>query len=84
MQILHESEIISHSFSISPPWYRSIIAYFLYIIFLGLSVWIVGKIQAKRSLSKAENERRERGFRGGKTNSGKYACLKRFLEVLRV
>ena len=63
---LNESEIISHSFSINPPWYRSLIAYFFYIIFLGLSVWIVGKIQAKRSLSKAENERREKDLEEAK------------------
>ena len=63
---LNESEIITHSFIISPPWYRSFFAYFIYIIIAGLSVWFFGKIQAKRSLSKAENERREKDLEEAK------------------
>lgn len=63
---LNESEIITHSFIISPPWYRSFFAYLIYIIIAGLSVWFFGKIQAKRSLSKAENERREKDLEEAK------------------
>ena len=63
---LNESEIINHSFSISPPWYRSFIAYFIYVIIAGLSVWFFGKVQAKRSLNKAENERREKDLEEAK------------------
>ena len=63
---LNESEIITHSFTISPPWYRSFFAYFIYVIIAGLSIWLFGKIQAKRSLSKAENERREKDLEEAK------------------
>ena len=62
----NESEIVTHKFSISPPWYRSYIAYFLYLVIIGISVWLFGKLQAKRSLSKAENERREKDLEEAK------------------
>ena len=62
----NESEIVTHKFSISPPWYRSYIAYFLYLVIIGISVWLFGKLQAKRSLGKAENERREKDLEEAK------------------
>ena len=62
----NESEIATHPFSINPPWYRSYIAYFLYVIIIAFFVWLFGKLQAKRSLSKAENERREKDLEEAK------------------
>ena len=62
----NESKIITHSFSITPPWYRSYIAYILYVIIIVFFVWLFGKLQAKRSLSKAENERREKDLEEAK------------------
>ncbi len=62
----NESKIITYPFSISPPWYRSFIAYFLYVTIIAFFVWLFGKLQAKRSLSKAENERREKDLEEAK------------------
>ena len=62
----NESEIVTHKFSINPPWYRSYIAYFLYVVIIAISIWLFGKLQAKRSLSKAENERREKDLEEAK------------------
>ena len=62
----NESEILTHKFSINPPWYRSYIAYLLYVIIIAISIWLFGKLQAKRSLSKAENERREKDLEEAK------------------
>ena len=42
---LNESEIITHSFTISPPWYRSFFAYIIYVIIAGLSVWFLVKFK---------------------------------------
>ena len=45
-------------FKISPPWYRSIWAYGLYLLMLIISFLQFGKYQAKKSFQKAENERK--------------------------
>ena len=45
-------------FKISPPWYRSIWAYGLYLLLLIISFLQFGKYQAKKSSLKAENERK--------------------------
>jgi hypothetical protein len=45
-------------FKISPPWYRSIWAYSLYLLLLIISFLQFGKYQAKKSFQKAENERK--------------------------
>lgn len=52
------SQETSLSFNISPPWYRSILAYICYLILLTLSFIQFGKYQAKKSLKKAEDERK--------------------------
>ena len=62
----NESEIESFLFSISPPWYRSYLAYFIYVLFIAALIWFFGKYQAKRSLAKAENERREKDLEEAK------------------
>ncbi len=46
------------SFTILPPWYRSIFAYLLYLIFLIFSFIQFGKYQSRKSFQKAENERK--------------------------
>ncbi len=54
----HVSEETSVKFKISPPWYRTI---FAYLVYLGLLVYmfiLFGKYQAKKSRGKAEDERR--------------------------
>ena len=45
-------------FRISPPWYRSIWAYLIYLLTLIYSFILFGKYQAKKSFQKAENERK--------------------------
>jgi hypothetical protein len=45
-------------FKISPPWYRSIWAYGMYLLLLILAFLQFGKYQAKKSFQKAENERK--------------------------
>ena len=54
----HVSEETNVKFKISPPWYRTI---FAYLVYLGLLVYLFilfGKYQAKKSRGKAEDERR--------------------------
>jgi hypothetical protein len=54
----HVSDETSVKFKISPPWYRTILAY---LVYLGLLVYLFilfGKYQAKKSRGKAEDERR--------------------------
>ncbi|MEK9613551.1 MAG: SpoIIE family protein phosphatase [Flavobacteriaceae bacterium] len=60
------SELVSYSFSILPPWYRTYLAYFVYLLLGAFFIWIFGKFQAKRSLSKAENDRREKDLEEAK------------------
>ena len=54
----NESEVISFSFTILPPWYRTYAAYAGYIFLLVFGFRSFGKYQAKKSLEKADNERR--------------------------
>lgn len=54
----HVSKEASVKFKISPPWYRTI---FAYLVYLGLLVYLFilfGKYQANKSRGKAEDERR--------------------------
>lgn len=46
------------AFKISPPWYRTIWAYGLYLLLLALAFLQFGKYQAKKSFLKAENDRK--------------------------
>lgn len=52
-----ESNEATFSFRIRPPWYRSILAYFLYVVAAALIVWRIVKWYTKRLV--AENERLE-------------------------
>ena len=54
----NKSDFISFNFSILPPWYRTVYAYTLYLFTLLFGFWSFGKYQAKKSLEKADNERR--------------------------
>ena len=54
----NESEFISYSFTILPPWYRTYAAYASYLILLAFGFRAFGKYQAKKSLEQADNERR--------------------------
>lgn len=44
----NESEIGTYSFIITPPWYRTILAYVIYVIFGLLAVWIIVKLYTRR------------------------------------
>jgi sigma-B regulation protein RsbU (phosphoserine phosphatase) len=48
----------SYKLTILPPWYRTYFAYISYILFLIFGFRSFGRYQAKKSLEKAENERR--------------------------
>jgi len=54
----HVSEEASVKFKISPPWYRTIFAYLVYLGMLGYLFVLFGKYQANKSRGKAEDERR--------------------------
>jgi serine phosphatase RsbU (regulator of sigma subunit)/ligand-binding sensor domain-containing protein len=43
-----ESSEAAYSFKILPPWYRTIIAYILYVILLGVFIWAVVKYNTRR------------------------------------
>ncbi|MFN8208626.1 MAG: SpoIIE family protein phosphatase [Bacteroidales bacterium] len=43
-----ESSEAAYSFKILPPWYRTIIAYVLYVILLGVFIWAVVKYNTRR------------------------------------
>ena len=53
-----ESEETIVKIKISPPWYRTIFAYVIYLGMLLYGFILFGRFQAKKSLGKAENERR--------------------------
>ena len=57
------SRVISLPFSINAPWYRTYYAYFIYLILGILIIFLFGKLQAKRSLDKADNERKEKDLK---------------------
>ncbi|OFX28300.1 MAG: hypothetical protein A2X08_00555 [Bacteroidetes bacterium GWA2_32_17] len=44
----HESKISSYSFTILPPWHRTIWAYILYILFFIGFIWLLLKLNSKR------------------------------------
>ena len=52
------SKEASVKFRISPPWFRSIFAYLAYLILLVIGFVLFGRYQAKKSLLKAEQERK--------------------------
>jgi serine phosphatase RsbU (regulator of sigma subunit) len=52
-----ESSVAEYSFSIKPPWYRSIFAYISYVIMLALLVWGIVVFNTRRLI--AEKERLE-------------------------
>ena len=52
------SKEASVKFRISPPWFRSILAYLFYLILLVIGFVLFGRYQAKKSLLKAEQERK--------------------------
>ena len=52
------SEEVILEFKISPPWYRTLWAYGLYLLTLVICFIQFGKFQAKKSFLKAENERK--------------------------
>ena len=54
----HVSDETSVKFKISPPWYRTLFAYLIYIGILAYLFILFGKYQAKKSRGKAEDERR--------------------------
>ena len=54
----HISEEAKVSFRISPPWYRTIVAYIIYLAILIYLFILFGRYQAKKSRGKAEDERR--------------------------
>jgi hypothetical protein len=54
----HLSEEASVKFKISPPWYRTIFAYLIYLGILAYLFILFGKYQANKSRGKAEDERR--------------------------
>jgi len=43
-----ESEVAEYIFTISPPWYRTILAYFLYFILGIVLIWIIVKLNTRR------------------------------------
>ncbi len=44
----NESEEGTYEFTILPPWYRTIIAYFLYVVLAIFAVWIIVKLYTRR------------------------------------
>ena len=54
----HESTVASFSFEIRPPWYRTILAYFFYLVLFVLFVWGLIKWNMRRLI--AEKERLEK------------------------
>ncbi len=43
-----ESEIISYEFTIKPPWYKTLVAYFIYLILAVLIIIVIVKIYTRR------------------------------------
>ncbi len=43
-----EGSIASFSFTIAPPWYRTIIAYIIYLILLSFFIWAIVKLNVRR------------------------------------
>lgn len=45
-----ESEVGTYTFAIAPPWYRSVVAYFLYIIAIVFLIWFIVRWNTRRLL----------------------------------
>jgi serine phosphatase RsbU (regulator of sigma subunit)/ligand-binding sensor domain-containing protein len=43
-----ESEIVSYEFTIKPPWFRTILAYFVYVVIAMFVIYIIVKIYTRR------------------------------------
>jgi ligand-binding sensor domain-containing protein len=43
-----ESQISTYQFIINPPWYRSVVSYFIYLLVLSTLVWLIIRIVKKR------------------------------------
>jgi len=51
-----ESDKLTYSFQVHPPWYRSIYAYLVYLIFLTCTLYMVHKMQQRKFFLKAEQK----------------------------
>jgi len=51
----NESIVASYSFEIRPPWFRTIIAYFLYIVLIVVLVWGIVKWNTRRLIAEKEH-----------------------------
>ena len=71
-----ESDEISHSFSILPPWYASKWAYLFYFIAVAFLVYWVDKFQRRRLLARERNIARERELAHAKEIEKAYNELK--------
>ncbi len=76
----NESSTGTYSFEILPPWYRTWWAYSIYVVFLGLIVLAVDRIQRKRLLAKererTENEKKLKELEHAKEIEKAYTELK--------
>lgn len=43
-----ESEVVSYEFTIKPPWYRTILAYFFYVVAAMIVIYVIVKIYTRR------------------------------------
>jgi len=62
----HVSDEARVKFKIAPPWYRTILAYLVYMGLLGYLFILFGKYQAKKSRGKAEDERKNKELKAAK------------------
>ncbi len=46
----NESDEVQYAFFVDPPWYRTYLAYFIYIILIGLSIYYIRQYQRKKLL----------------------------------
>lgn len=51
----HESNVASYSFEIKPPWFRTIVAFIIYIILFVLLVWGIVKWNTRRLIAEKEH-----------------------------
>ncbi|MDX2048517.1 MAG: triple tyrosine motif-containing protein, partial [Chitinophagaceae bacterium] len=54
----HESAVNQYTFTVKPPWYQTIWAYFLYMLLAAVLLFAILKYQAKRHRKKLEAKRR--------------------------
>ncbi len=50
-----ESEVAVYQFVVKPPWYRTVWAYVMYIIIVGLSIWGIVQLSMRRLRKQNEN-----------------------------